>query len=963
MKKEQEKLPVNEEKKQYGEVTRRDFLVGAGTVVVGGAIGAGVLSGCGGEDVTKTVVQTTTKTVPTTVTTTVGGTGAVTVTETVSTGGATVTKTVTEPSGGEPAFEPETTILRAMRLGGGGGELTCSEIKNGKIIRIRPLHYDSKYTKEEIAPWSMEARGVTFEPLMKGLPSYFSISYKKRVYSPNRVMYPLQRIDWEPGGDPAKINPQNRGKSKFKRITWDEATTTIANEIKRVHDTYGPYAVLCIGEDGHHESKVVHVGQGTHMKLMSIAGGYTRECRNPDSWEGWWWGAKHVWGNGQNGQSLINGAEILDIANNTEMIVWQGSDWETTPQGFGGQFFPRLANWLRKLGIKNVYIAPDVNYQNAARGDKWIPVIPDRDDCLQLAIIYTWLTEDTWDKEYVDTHAVGMDKIQAYVMGDEDGIPKTPTWASPKCGVPTWTIKALAREWASKVTSTGHFEGGSFIRGPYSTEPARLECVLLGMQGLGKPGRFELHSSGVPSYAVTPSVRIAGTGDGFGNSPQMLPRTMIHHAILEHDMENTISWYSTTAFTAPLEDQFVKYTYPIPADEGGCEIHMMWSEKTCNTVCWNDGFKFIEACRSPKVECFVAQQQWLENDCLFADIVLPVSTLYEEDDIAANTGWKVEQNSINIHKKAIEPVGESMSDYLIACEIAKKLGVYDQFTGGKTVEEKIRLAFDTSGVQDLITWEEFNEKGYYIPKATENWKTEAIPMSEFYKDPVKSPLALPSGKLEFYSERLAEKFPDDNERGPMPKHVPGGPASEGWTHDESRDGERAKKYPLLIVSNHPRWRHHAQNDDNPWVREIPTCKVKGPDGYMYECTWIHPVDAAARGINHGDIIKVYNERGIVLGGAYVTERIVPGAVLQDHGAHVDLITDGIDRGGSNNLISPYAPLSKNCWGQSTSGFLVEVEKLSGNEYEQWRRDYPEAFARDYEPSCGLKASAYVEGGI
>ena len=95
-----------------------------------------------------------------------------------------------------------------------------------------------------------------------------------------------------------------------------------------------------------------------------------------------------------------------------------------------------------------------------------------------------------------------------------------------------------------------------------------------------------------------------------------------------------------------------------------------------------------------------------------------------------------------------------------------------------------------------------------------------------------------------------------------------------------------RSIPLLIMSNHGRWRVHAQCDDITWTREIPTCKVKGPDGYKYEPLWINPADAAARGIENGDVVNVYNERGAVLGGAYVTERMMPGVVYMDHGAQV-----------------------------------------------------------------------------
>ncbi|NIO72390.1 MAG: molybdopterin-dependent oxidoreductase, partial [Anaerolineae bacterium] len=163
-------------------------------------------------------------------------------------------------------------------------------------------------------------------------------------------------------------------------------------------------------------------------------------------------------------------------------------DPETTPWGFVGQFASRLAYFWSEVGIKQVYICPDLNYGAAVHADKWIPILPNTDAALQLAIAYIWITEGTYDKDYVATHTVGFDKFEDYVLGREDGIPKTPEWASPKCGVPEWTIKALAREFASKTTSICHYYGGSMIRGPYSHEPARLEVILLGMQGLGKPG-------------------------------------------------------------------------------------------------------------------------------------------------------------------------------------------------------------------------------------------------------------------------------------------------------------------------------------------------------------------------------------------------------------------------------------------------------------------------------------------
>jgi anaerobic selenocysteine-containing dehydrogenase len=144
---------------------------------------------------------------------------------------------------------------------------------------------------------------------------------------------------------------------------------------------------------------------------------------------------------------------------------------------------------------------PGLNYGAAVHADKWIPVLPNTDAALQLAIIYVWITEDTFTtKNMCAPTPWGHGQVANMSLGDEDGIPKTPEWASKKCGVPEWTIKALAREFAAKTTSIAHYFGGGLIRGPFSHEPARLECILLGMQGLGGPGvhQHQLTYFGMP---------------------------------------------------------------------------------------------------------------------------------------------------------------------------------------------------------------------------------------------------------------------------------------------------------------------------------------------------------------------------------------------------------------------------------------------------------------------------------
>jgi len=340
----------------------------------------------------------------------------------------------------------------------------------------------------------------------------------------------------------------------------------------------------------------------------------------------------------------------------------------------------------------------------------------------------------------------------------------------------------------------------------------------------------------------------------------------------------------------------------------------------------------------------------MENGCLYSDIILPINTKLEEEDI----GTDIQNGQFCLifpEPRCIEPIGESKSDFEAVGEVAKKLGIYQQFTEGKTDAGWIKAGFDGSGVQDMISWEEFQRKGYFVIPTARDWERDPVGMAEFVANPGAHPLETESGKIEFYSERLAGQFPEDKERPPVPHWI-----AYGESQQESRQHPRARLYPLLLVSNHSKWRVHAEHDDLSWTREIAMSKVKGPDGYLYEPVWINPRDAAARGIIDGDIVKVYNERGAVLGGARVTERIMPGAVSQDHGARHDPLGPGLDRGGSNNLLSPQGVVSRNCLGAVTSSFLVEIEKV---DLEELNTKYPETSQREFDPASGQLLEAWV----
>ena len=112
---------------------------------------------------------------------------------------------------------------------------------------------------------------------------------------------------------------------------------------------------------------------------------------------------------------------------------------------------------------------------------------------------------------------------------------------------------------------------------------------------------------------------------------------------------------------------------------------MIWTDTPCRITCWNHGNWTIEAHATRASSSCVAQHPWLENDCLYADIILPANTTMEVEDIVTNVRQGPHFASVILQEKAIEPVGESKSDYEIVLAVAEKLGMTEQFTEGKTV--------------------------------------------------------------------------------------------------------------------------------------------------------------------------------------------------------------------------------------------------------------------------------------
>jgi len=817
-------------------------------------------------------------------------------------------------------------------------------VRDGKVVRIRPLHVDEK----EFKPWTIEAGGKAYSPPKKFNIAPFVFTERNRLYSKDRIKYPLKRKDFDPNG---KRNQEQRGLSGYERISWDEALNIVSGEIKRIRRDYGGAAITGL-TSSHHNWGIVGYKMGPFSRFMDMLE-YTPVFDNPDSWEGWHWGSVHTWGFfwrlGMPEQYDL----LQDVLKNTEMIVFWSNDPDSTRAIYSGQDSVLWRQWLKEKGIKMVFLDPYFNYTAAHMDGTWFPLRPDSGAAVAQAIAYVWITENTYDKDYVNKRTVGFEEFKKHILGKDDGRPKTPEWAAEESGIPARKIRTLAREWASKrtVLSSGTRGGeGGACRQAFATEWARMMVLLQAMQGLGKPGVAiwgttmggpSDTSISFPGYADPDSrMGISRAADIQIVNPtkQRLYRLILPEAILDPPIE----WDGEGFCGKSIEQQFIHYEYPMP---GYPEVKMFYRYGGSFIGTMSDTSKWVRMYQSPKLEFVVNQDCWWGGETHFADIILPACTSLEREDIGENAaagGYSIHGSNGNNYrvvirmKKCIEPLWESKSDYDIFTLLSERLGIKEKFTEGKTDLDWAKRFFEISDLPKYISWEEFDKKGYFIINPADNYKPTPA-LRWFYEgracdtpDPLNikrntdkaGELGTYSGKIEFKSQSLLRHFPDDDERPLVPHHI------LSW---EGYRSELYKKYPLQLISPHPRFSFHTQYDKHAkWLNEISTHRII-KDGFAWWPARLHPKDATKRGIKNGDIIKLYNDRGAVLCIAVITERIMPGIVHSyTSSANYDPLEPGkassIDRGGCVNILTPSRMLSKHAPGMTPNSCLIEIVK-------------------------------------
>ncbi len=662
-------------------------------------------------------------------------------------------------------------------------------------------------------------------------------AYRQRVYAPGRLQYPMRRVG-------------ERGSGQFERISWDEALETVAAEMTRIRDKYGHKSILLNAGAGN--QGMLH-GGGPVGRLLQGFGGFTRTWASP-SYEGALFASMATYG------TISTGNSREDLLNSRFIIMW-GWDPANTVWDPGTSLILAKA---REKGIRIVAIDPRFTDSAAVLADRWIPIRPGTDAAMLIAMAYVIITENLHDQAFLDKYTVGFDAYQDYVLGKEDGIARTPQWAEEITGVPADTIINLAREYAT-LKPAALIAGWGPARSALGEIYSRTANVLTAITGnIGIPGGYA--AGFMRSYSSRASHRPSRSGGGGGGNPVEAgapPRKDSLYKLRGGTNPSSARIHYSKIFDAILRGTAGGY----PAD-----IRMLYIVASNLINQHGNTRRGVEALKSESLEFIVAQDQFMTPTTRLADIILPVVTFMERSDMAP--AWLGSPYYIYLNK-AVESLYESKTDVQICRELAGKLGIPETF--GDTSEDDM-LRGIAAGRNDIEDFEALKRDGVLKIKGV----PPTISFKEQIEDPENNPFPTLSGKIEIYCEHIAEM--NDPMMPSIPRYI---------SPQENYDDPLAGKYPLQLITPHPKRGTHSSLDMVPWLREVEP-----------QAVWINTSDAGSRGIADGDLVDIFNDRGRVRIPARVTERIMPGVVCLPEGSWYNPDEDGVDRGGCANVLTP-----------------------------------------------------------
>ena len=708
------------------------------------------------------------------------------------------------------AKDGETVVTSTCGHNCGGRCVVNAHVRDGKIVHIST---DARPWNPEHPPLPACARGV---------------GQIERTYHPDRLQYPMRRTG-------------PRGSGQYERITWDEALDTVAREMLRIRETYGNAAILDACRSG--SLSMLH-GKAAAQRFLYMFGGCTELWSNMSA-EAEIFAIRTTYGEPDYKSA---GREPSDYVNSKLIVMWGWSPGDGT---FGTGTMPFL-KYAKRNGTRIICVDPRRTNTSKSLADEHIFIRPSTDAAALVAMAQVVLAENLHDQDFCDRFVHGLDEYRAYLMGETDGVVKTPEWAAPITGIPAETLRRLAIDIAT-------------------TKPAAL-------QGGYAPGRTvygeHFHRALYALAAITGSVGRVGAGSGVSNGAT--GRTGIKSLPAG---KNPINAKVASPLLADLLARGKAGGYP-------ADIKMIYSA---------GGNLFNQAPNTSKmaqsldgVEFFVAQDHFLTPTARFADIVLPATTFWERNDV--HVPWSGAQHYAIYMRQAIEPMFECRNDIDIFADLAARVGINGYNTKSET-EWLHDLTADK--VDDFDTFTAAGVARFPAPK-------DAVAFAAQIRG--EKPFATPTGKIEIFSTTLA-KNPNPYGLGVIP------PIPMWFAPDDD-----AERFPISLCTPKSRARTHSIHGNQERLARVD------PD-----TVWIHPIDAAARGIRNGERVRVYNQVGSTTLPAEITDRILPGVASIKEGAWFTPDANGADTVGCANTIT--TDRSAPCGATTYNTNQVEIERL------------------------------------
>jgi len=716
-------------------------------------------------------------------------------------------------------------------------------------------------------------------------------SYRSRLYSPERLLYPMKRVG-------------KRGEGKFKRVSWDEALGEIAERMVYLKEKYGPTALLDQSYAGAsygvlHKSDQI---EGLLGRFMGMFGCRTNSWSVP-SYQGTTFSSRITYG------TIQDGNEDDAYAHCKLLIMW---GWNPAYTFHGGNtfYYMRLA---KQRGCKFVIIDPQYTDSAAVYGAWWIPIKPNTDAAMMAGMAHYIFANNLQDQSFINRFCQGMDpgtmpgwaqgheSFKDYILGVSDGVPKTPEWAAAICGVKAEDIIKLADMYA-RTKPAALKASWAPGRNAYGEQYNRMAAALQAMTGnIGMLGGC---AEGV-GKAWHPEA-VAYPYDQYSN---------VWYASIKSDRwaHIVLNYPNVTREEAGLWPRQDQLDGVIPNIRGIFWQGSDWLNQLTNINKQIKAIRKLEA-EGDKETLFVCMDSTITPTGIWADFLLPVATHFERHDVALP--WY--KGHYYIHRPmVIKPLGESKTDFQIFTELAYRLGfgpgynpraTRDYFNNNDAVDEAYLVAWwqrvqQNQGVE--MSWEAFKKYGVF------KFKLDAPHVA--FRDQVEKgvPFETPSGRIEIFSTVLAQT--PDFSRTQYGYPIPAIPKwIEPW---ESLNSPKTEKFPFHLISPHPRWRTHSIFNNIPWLRET----------FSQEVT-INASDAKRLNLRTGDTVEVFNDRGTCVVPVYVTERCMPGVAVLHEGAWMDLDSNGVDRSGNPDFLTLDEPSPAGAFAYNT--VLVNIKKTN-----------------------------------